>query len=70
MNRLKLIAHKWYVFFVTLKNALQFIFAATDRIAGLKIVILTEQDLDKLDDHQQEIEKDEIFEDVHRKDLN
>lgn len=50
MNRLKLIGHKWYVFFVTLKSILTYIFAATERIAGLKIIILTEADLDKLDE--------------------
>lgn len=71
MNRLKLIGHKWYVFFITLKSLLGYISEATERIAGLKIVILTEKDLDDLDEHlAQEDHEEEVDINVNSKDLN
>ena len=69
MNRLKLIGHKWYVFFVTLKHVVTYIFKASERVAGLKIIIFTEEDLDHLD---REMAEDDVEEMPHvdPKDLN
>lgn len=65
MNRLKYIAHKWYVAFVTLKHVIQFLYRATERIAGFKVTIITEKDLE-----HEAIQEEDEHEEVADKDLN
>lgn len=64
MNKLKFIGHKWYVALVTLKHVIKFLYRATERIAGFKITIITEKDL------EHEALQEEEHEEIADKDLN
>ena len=46
---MKLFFHKWYVLFISVFNVLKAIYKATDKIAAVRVELVSHKDLDDLE---------------------
>lgn len=46
---MKLFFHKWYVFFISVYNIVKAIYVATDKIAAVRVELVSHKDLDDLE---------------------